>query len=87
MGGKAKGPGRPRKPQNALGRWLDKAGVKREDFARRLGVTRTHLDRLCRSDSRSRRRPGLDLALQIEALTSGSVPASPWASVPPHSAD
>jgi transcriptional regulator with XRE-family HTH domain len=83
MGRTRTGPGRPRTRENILSRWLDSAGISRDTFAVKLGVTRTHLDRLCRAD----RRPGLDLALLIERLSKGAVPVSAWKNVPPHSAD
>jgi len=75
--------GRPRVTETALSHWLTQAGLTRDEFAQRLGVTRQHLDKLCRGA----RRPGLDLAVLIETLTDGAVAPSAWASVPPHSSD
>ena len=72
--------GRPRsRRQTLLARWLDSAGLSRESLANRLGIARQSVDRLCRGE----RRPGLDLALHIEAISAGAVPASSWKKVPP----
>jgi len=75
--------GRPRATETKLSLWLNKAGITREDFAKRIGVTRQHLDKLCRGA----RRPGLDLAVLIETLTNGAVKPSEWASAARHSND
>jgi len=66
--------GRPRTRETKLSRWIDAAGTTRETFAKKLGVNRTYLDMLCRGA----RRPGLALALEIERLTRGGVPAAEW---------
>ena len=83
MGRKARQRGRPRKATNRFGRWIDTKGQTREQVAERLRITRAHLDRLCRGD----RRPDLELAFAIEALTRGAVPAKSWLKVPRHSTD
>lgn len=75
--------GRPRNKQTKLSSWIDAKGLTRDVVAARLGIGRTYLDKLCRGAS----RPSLELALQIERLTSGAVIASEWLSVPPHSRD
>jgi DNA-binding XRE family transcriptional regulator len=75
--------GRPRNRQTKLSSWIDEKGLTRDVVAARLGIGRTYLDKLCRGAS----RPSLELALQIERLTSGAVVASEWLSVPPHSGD
>jgi transcriptional regulator with XRE-family HTH domain len=80
---KKRGRGRPRKRETPLSRWIDAATRTREDVAEELGVTRVHLDRLCRNE----RRPSLELALAIEKLTAGAVPATFWTKVPAHSGD
>jgi hypothetical protein len=49
-------------------------------MAKKLGVTRPHIDRLCRS----KRRPDLRLAFEIEDLTAGEVPARFWLTVKSH---
>jgi transcriptional regulator with XRE-family HTH domain len=74
--------GRPRARETALSKWIDASGKTRDEIAERLGVKRQWLDKLCRAE----RRPSLDLALEIEKMTKGQVPASFWKSVPPHSA-
>lgn len=66
--------GRPRARETKLSRWIDATGTTREAFATKLGVNRTYLDMLCRGA----RRPGLALALEIERLTRGGVPAAGW---------
>jgi plasmid maintenance system antidote protein VapI len=83
MGGARKRRGRPRKRETPLSRWIDRAGKTRDEVAERLVITRTHLDRLCNAA----RRPSLELALEIEKLTDGEVPASVWTRVPAHSRD
>lgn len=76
--------GRPRSRQNALGRWVDeRSGRTREQVAKALGIEKPSIDRLCRGG----RRPSLDLAIKIERLTEGAVPAASWQKVPPHSRD
>jgi hypothetical protein len=76
-------PGRPRKRETPLSRWIDQSGKTRDEIAERLVITRIHLDRLCRAD----RRPSLELAIEIEKLTDGAVPAEIWTRVPAHSRD
>ncbi|HEX5101270.1 MAG TPA: hypothetical protein VFV94_17285, partial [Polyangiaceae bacterium] len=60
--------------------WIDDAGLARDGVAARLGIQRTYLDKLCRSES----RPSLELAVEIDKLTRGAVPISDWLRVPPH---
>ncbi len=79
----ALGPGRPRKTETKLSRWLDSSSMTRYDLAERLGVARGHVDKICNGE----RRPSLDLAVAIEKLTSGAVPVTYWTSVPRHSRD
>ena len=67
-------PGRPRKRENHLARWIDASGKTRDQVAAELGVNRTYLDMLCRGA----RRPGLPLAVAIEKLTRGAIPPSEW---------
>lgn len=82
--GQAKRPrGRPRATETKLSRWIDAEKLTRDDVADRLGIGRTYLDKLCRAKS----RPSLELALDIEKLTGGAVPATDWLKVPPHSSD
>lgn len=66
--------GRPRKRETKLSRWIDAAGTTREAFATKLGVNRNYLDMLCRGA----RKPSLDLAVEIERITRGAIPASEW---------
>lgn len=80
---KKRGRGRPRKSETKLSLWLDAAGMTRYDLADRLGIGRGHADRICRGE----RRPSLELAVEIEKLTRGGVPASYWMSIPKHSQD
>lgn len=72
--------GRPRKRETHLSRWIDTSGVSRDDVARQLEINRTHLDKICRGS----RRPGLALALAIEKLTAGEIPAAEWLQVRVH---
>lgn len=57
--------------------------MTRDELAERLGLSRTHVDSICRGA----RRPSLELAIAIEKLTHGAVPAGGWTSVPKHSGD
>lgn len=70
-------PGRPRKKETKLSRWIDASGMTRDEAAEKLAINRTHLDMLCRGS----RRPGLTLAVEIEKLTKGAIPAAEWVSV------
>lgn len=72
--------GRPRKVESKLSRWIDGESLLRDAVAARLGIQRTYLDKLCRSES----RPSLELAVDIEKMTRGAVPAADWLRVPPH---
>jgi DNA-binding XRE family transcriptional regulator len=72
--------GRPRKRETKLSRWIDSSGMTRDEVAEKLGINRTHLDMICRAES----RPGLALAFEIERLTRGELPASEWVSAPVH---
>ena len=59
---------RPRSEQTTpLSEWLarNERLIGREGLARELGIYRENLDRLCRGA----RRPGLDLAFDIEDVT------------------
>ncbi len=69
--------GRPRKRETKFSRWIDASGMNRDEVAAALGINRTHLDKVCRGA----RRPGLGLALGIEKLTRGAIPASDWLQV------
>ena len=62
---------------------MDAAGMTRAELAERLGISRPHVDFICRGA----RRPSLELALAIEKLSGGAVPAAGWAKVPKHSRD
>jgi hypothetical protein len=75
--GAKRSPGRPRKKETNLSRWIDASGMTRDEAAEKLAVNRTHLDILCRGDG----RPGLALALAIEKLTDGAIPAADWVQV------
>lgn len=70
-------PGRPRKRETKFSRWIDASEMTRDDVAVALGINRTHLDKVCRGA----RRPGLALALGIEKLTQGAIPAADWLNV------
>jgi transcriptional regulator with XRE-family HTH domain len=65
--------GRPRNDTTTpLSEWLDRNQdkVSRDAFAEKLGIARQHVDRLARGGGREeRRRPGLDLAFDIENAT------------------
>ena len=75
--------GRPIKKRSKLGVWIEEQGWSRDQLAQKLGILRTSADRLCSGA----RRPSLELAVKIEKLTAGGVPASYWTRVPAHSKD
>jgi transcriptional regulator with XRE-family HTH domain len=75
--------GRPRVAETALSRWLDAGDRDRDEVAAELGISRSHLDRLCRGA----RRPSLKTAHAIENLTGGVVPAKTWLDIDAHSGD
>jgi DNA-binding XRE family transcriptional regulator len=75
--------GRPVEKRGKLGIWIDEHGWTRQRLADELGIVLSTAVRLCSG----MRRPSLELALQIEALTQGAVPVSYWTEVPTHSKD
>jgi len=77
------GPGRPRKVETKLSHWLDSSNMTRYELAKRLGVARGHVDKICNGE----RRPSLELAVAIDKFTAGAVPVTYWTSVPTHSRD
>ena len=83
MGQSKRSRGRPRAKQTKLSEWIDARELTREQVAQRLEIGRTYLDKLCRAQS----RPSLELALKIDKMTDGAVPATDWLKVPPHSHD
>lgn len=75
--------GRPVLRLSKLGEWIEAHGWSRQRLADELGIVRGSVDRLCSG----LRRPSLELALKIEALTEGAVPVSYWAEIPAHARD
>ena len=75
--------GRPVLKRSKLGVWVDERGWTRQQLADELGIELSTAVRLCSGG----RRPSLELALQIEALTGGAVPVGYWTQVPAHSKD
>ncbi len=75
--------GRPVEKRSKLGVWIEEHGWTRQQLADELGIVRGSVDRLCSG----LRRPSLELALKIEALTKGGVPVGYWAEIPAHSKD
>lgn len=59
---------------NRLARWRTGRGLSQEALAERLGITQGHASRILAG----KQKPGLRVALAIEALTEGEVPASCW---------
>lgn len=66
--------GRPVVKSNKLGVWVDAQGWTRQRLADELGIAMGSAARLCSGE----RRPSLDLAVKIEALTKGAVPVTYW---------
>jgi transcriptional regulator with XRE-family HTH domain len=75
--------GRPVLTRSKLGVWIEEHGWTRQQLADELGIVRGSVDRLCSG----LRRPSLELALKIEALTQGAVPVSYWTQIPAHGKD
>jgi transcriptional regulator with XRE-family HTH domain len=80
---KCRARGRPRKRETKLSLWLDAAGITRDALAKQLELARGYVDLICSGS----RRPSLEVALRIEKLTRGAVPASSWLTAPKHSRD
>ena len=59
--------------QNPLSQYLDESGIRRADFARRLGVTRARVTQICSGGVAH-----LELARRIEAETQGKIPVDAW---------
>lgn len=56
--------------------WLEKTGTSRAEFARQCEYDPSNLTKLLRGAV----KPSLKVAVKIEALTEGNVPASGWVS-------
>jgi DNA-binding transcriptional regulator YdaS (Cro superfamily) len=54
--------------------YLSRVGKSQAWLARQLGIQPTHLNQIISG----RKRPSLDLALEIESITGGAVPVSTW---------
>ena len=61
-----------RKP-NPLSKYLEDTGIRRADFARRLGVTRARVTQICSGGVAH-----LELARRIEMETEGKIPVDAW---------
>lgn len=55
---------------------LKAAGIKRNEFAKSVGISAPYLTQILGG----LKRPSLDLAFRIEQVTQGAVPASCWVS-------
>ena len=75
--------GRPILKYGKLGTWVRDQGWNRQQLADKLGISLATASRLCSG----LRRPGLELAIQIEALTRGAVPVTYWTEVPAYRKD
>ncbi len=75
--------GRPVTRRSKLGEWVDAQGWTRQQLADELGLVVGSAARLCRGE----RRPSLELAIKIEALTGGAIPVAYWTQIPAHSKD
>lgn len=61
-----------------LSAYLDSNNIRQEAFATRAGTTQATISKL----ASGAQLPSLDLAIRIERLTAGAVPASSWISAP-----
>jgi len=66
-------PSRRPAPDTVFGKWLEECGMTVAEVADCLGITATHAYGL-----RRKRTPSLALALRIEELSEGVVPATSW---------
>lgn len=57
-----------------LSTYLAETGQSHAEFARRLGVTDSAVWRW----AHGKRKPGIEVAFDIERLTAGAVPAASW---------
>lgn len=62
-------------PDNPLVKWLSEKGIKRSDFADRLGVTPGRVSQICQAGISH-----IDIAAKIEKATDGEIPVSAWQS-------
>lgn len=58
-----------------LSEWLERSEVSKADFARELEYDPSNLSKLLRGKA----RPSLKVAVRIERITEGAVPATGWA--------
>jgi transcriptional regulator with XRE-family HTH domain len=59
---------------DALGRWMAETGTSQEALAAKLQVSQGYVSRLVHGE----RLPGLKVALDLEKVTGGAVPAESW---------
>lgn len=59
------------------------SGVSRGEWAARLGVSKSYLSEL----EHGKKRPSLEIAVEIERLTEGAVPAASWVPEPKEAAE
>jgi DNA-binding XRE family transcriptional regulator len=64
-----------KEPRSALRSFLARKGMTKDAFAKKVGVSRPAISVLL---SDERREPSLALAIAIERVTGGSVPARSW---------
>jgi transcriptional regulator with XRE-family HTH domain len=65
----------PRNPRpEAVNNYLKSEAITQAGFADRLGVKQSTVSKWCAGD----KRPGLDMAVKIEAATGGAVPVDSW---------
>lgn len=83
MAGRNRRPGRPRKRETPLARWIDDANRDRDELAEVLALSRSHLDRLCNGT----RKPSLAIVVKLHRLSKGAIPLEAWDEIPPHSRD
>lgn len=63
---------------NKLSQYIADRGMTRSAFARMIGISGPYLSEIL--GDKKPKRPSLDLAFKIEAVTNGAVPASSWVS-------
>ncbi len=67
-------PGRPRRAEMKLARWLDEQGKTREWLSEQLGISLSYVHKLCSGE----RLPGRDLILRIDEITNHQVTFADW---------
>lgn len=61
-----------------LAQYIKDAKISRSDFAKKVGISAPYLTQILSKDCS--KRPSLDVAVRIAAVTNGAVPVEGWVS-------